>query len=189
MLFLTWKPKYGDKQRKTKDEQEDRWKCGLGERHRVILALEKVMFFKDKHSFGLSQQQTFYGVRASRLGFRFISTHQLISHYSQLPGSFPSRLPFGHQTYCTCFYFYLSIPPRREERPDQIFLHQSGIRPSSLKVRMCVCLPMCAFVHVHVDASRPMDPQQHHQTDLKMNREGVVSQSINQQLIVINPTG
>lgn len=28
MLSHTWKPKYGDKQRKTKDEQEDRWMCG-----------------------------------------------------------------------------------------------------------------------------------------------------------------
>lgn len=45
-----------------------------------------------------------------------------------------------------------------------------------------------AFVRVHVEASGHMNIHRHHYTELKIVRKSIVSQSINQQLIVFNPT-
>lgn len=53
-----------------------------------------------------------------------------------------------------------------------------------LKATPCICLPG-AFAHVHADISEHMGIWQPYNMVLKTNSMGVISQSINQQLIVI----
>lgn len=164
-------------------------------------ALEDVMFSKDKHSFSLSHTKTLCCERTSLKAWLLFHLNSVAHVPLPTPWFFPSSCvkQVSHldtKQFAPCspslpksVFTPVSVPLKREEISDQICLHQSGIRPSTLKVILCLCLPICAFVQVHLDASKQMNIHQHHYTELKMNRETVFSQSINQQLIVINPRG
>lgn len=77
------------------------------------------------------------------------------------------------------------------EKKDQTgsFFISLAFSSSCMKMILCLFLPMCVVIHPCLDTYSQMSIQQHHYTGQKLNKGSVFSQSINQELIAINPTG
>lgn len=124
----------------------------------------------------------------------------LLFHLNSVPGfsnllSETSPLSW-HLTFCTvqaltssiCFYSLFISSPLQQERKDQTRSVSIGLG-SGLQVWKWDCASVYTLAHLCVYMLMLPGIHQHNYIELKMNGEGVFSQSINQQLIVINPTG